>query len=166
MKPSEEFEEGRALWQRLRRRRSMVDGACPDPIEVAGYLDGRLTPAEIEAMEDHLARCAACCELVIAYREERELPLPMVPRALRDRARSIPSAGPAALAVPAGRRLLVAASVIAACLAAGWMGYELGSGTASYEVRRREALGEAITFGLASGLAGPLPAGFPGEQGR
>ena len=41
-----------------------LSAACPGQLELASYLDGRLSAAEIESIEAHLAVCPECREAV------------------------------------------------------------------------------------------------------
>src|SRR5436190_14122404 len=57
-----------------------TDAACPSPLELAAYIDGRADEALAERIEVHLARCAMCLELVRAIRLAKDDDsLPFVP---------------------------------------------------------------------------------------
>ena len=62
-----------------------------DPVRVTGWVDGALPDAEREAMESHVAACAACSAQAEAERTIaqalRTLPRPELPRLLSERVR-------------------------------------------------------------------------------
>lgn len=63
---------------------------CPDELHIAAYLDGRVSPAEREAVEVHLADCAHCLALVgLLGREDGPNEAPTVPETTLARARKL-----------------------------------------------------------------------------
>ena len=90
----EERDNDRRLWQRVGTGRSRAKPApCPDPQAMAAYLESRLTSAQREGIEHHLARCAACLETFVELRGLMGLP-PLEP------ARDLRSWAEALVAVP------------------------------------------------------------------
>lgn len=71
MNDSNRSERERALRLLFRKRPPPArnPGPCPDALELAGYGDGRLLPAERDRIEAHLARCADCLENVAGIEE-------------------------------------------------------------------------------------------------
>jgi len=68
--------EEMALWQRWRRLARAPTGEPPDALMLAAYAEGRLGPAEMEAVEDWLsANADLAADVVIAHRTALE-PLP------------------------------------------------------------------------------------------
>ena len=68
------------LWQHFRSPRPKMQ-SCPDPVDLAALLDGRLNGDEKEQIEAHLADCPACLENYIAAQpteDEALLTLPTV----------------------------------------------------------------------------------------
>jgi hypothetical protein len=45
---------------------------CPDPALLAAYVDGTLFHRDVDAVERHVAGCAACSALVASLRQQRE----------------------------------------------------------------------------------------------
>jgi anti-sigma factor RsiW len=144
-----------ALWRALADRRGAPSGSCPSPLELAAYLDGRLDDAARDAVEAHLADCAAC---LTAVREVRRLQVetaettPLV-------APSVLEAAKALVKAPARRdradrwrltdwlaisRWPVAAAVsLAICL----VGYRLGTGLAGGDGPAQSEIAAAMSFG-------------------
>lgn len=121
-------QEGRALW---RRWRAAPLDACParlDPMVIAAWADGRLSPAEAEVVEAALARDPAALDLATAARaaalgRERDgQDRAAVPLALIRAARALV---PGRLAL-AGRALGWAAA-LAGLLIVGVGGYDMGA---------------------------------------
>ncbi len=52
------------LWRSAAPMKPALSAACPGQLELASYLDGRRSAAEIESIETHLAVCRECREAV------------------------------------------------------------------------------------------------------
>ena len=53
-----------ALFQQLAQRHQPRSAECPPEIDIAGYAEGVLSPADHERVQRHLADCGPCLELV------------------------------------------------------------------------------------------------------
>ncbi len=53
---------GEQLWRSAAPMEPALSAACPGQLELASYLDGRLSAAEVESIEAHLAACRECRE--------------------------------------------------------------------------------------------------------
>jgi anti-sigma factor RsiW len=128
-------------------------GSCPDPIELAAYLDGRCDERQLVTVETHLAACGTC---LAAVRDARELALsadrPDVPASVLDAARELVQPAPrphreSAVVLPSlwplARWGLAAAASIAVCVA----GYLIGTGTSRAD-RHAGELTADLTFGV------------------
>ena len=58
----EENPTGERLWRSDGPMKPAFSAACPGQLELASYLDGRLSAAEVESIEGHLAMCRDCRE--------------------------------------------------------------------------------------------------------
>lgn len=68
------------LWQQLKKFLPTTQ-SCPDPVELAALLDGRLDDDEKDKIETHLAHCPACLENYLAagpIGDETTLALPLL----------------------------------------------------------------------------------------
>lgn len=122
MTDADSISDGERLWAMVRRE--PAGGACPDAMDLAGYVDRRLDDARREEIEAHLAGCVPCLEAVA---ETRSLVCEPAPRELVDRARGLVE--PRVLhwprAAAARRRVawpLAAAASVAVCV----LGYRIG----------------------------------------
>lgn len=79
-------------------------GPCPPADQLGGFAEGRLVPGEREALERHLAECAACREVVVALSEEAGPATVRAPAA-------IPRRGPRWASVAAAAAVLALALV-------------------------------------------------------
>ena len=68
--------EETALWRRYRLRASAPAGAPPDALTLAAYAEGRLGPAEMEAVEDWLSADAELAADVATARDAELRPSP------------------------------------------------------------------------------------------
>ena len=50
------------LWRSAAPMEPAISATCPGRLELASYLDGRLSAAEVESIEAHLAACRECRE--------------------------------------------------------------------------------------------------------
>ncbi len=136
------------LWRRFAVLPAATDtrGDCPDDIELAAFLDGRMTEAEVDRFEKHLAGCPTC---LAAVRETRAI-------------------GAAATIVPPvellhhAKRLVVAprrhawrtvawwTSTAAAAVVLAVAGYTAGSSTQQNRQLAERKVAEEVSFGLIS----------------
>jgi anti-sigma factor RsiW len=138
------------LWRQYADGAAAAQGACPDPDDLAAWLDGRLD--DTEPIETHLADCVACREAVAELREwGTDGKLPMAPPHVLAAARGLVR-GPVVegrwnfqthLARVAGWSLAAAAS-IAVCVAGYRVGWSVSGGAAPQLVTHE------VTFGLAA----------------
>jgi anti-sigma factor RsiW len=94
-----------------RGRDVTTPGPCPSEQHIAAFADGLLSPAEREAIGQHIDRCEACFDLVATLGVQATGPLPAVDQGLRA---AVMRAGTRSR----GRRLLPALSAAAAILVA------------------------------------------------
>ncbi len=147
------------LWRSAAPMKPALSAACPGQLELALYLDGRLSAAEIEAVEAHLAVCHECREAVadarlivaVAARSRPGVPERVIESAQAlvsavtvhqpARAKSRPSLG---LQWRTARWPLAAAASVAICV----FGYYTGTAwTASTDVRL-DQLATEMSFGV------------------
>ena len=120
---------------------------CPDPLELASYVDGRLTGSARERLEAHLALCPACRQAVAETRDVLAGPAVLPPARWVQRAKSLaPQTRPATW--PRLVRWAASAAAVVAVSLAGFAG-----GAATYRNRQvAEAnLLQVVSFGLADG---------------
>ena len=55
-------------WTRYARAVAGPPGACPDPLDLAAWLDGRLPDDRRDAVDEHLVACPACLDAIRAGR--------------------------------------------------------------------------------------------------
>jgi hypothetical protein len=79
---------------------SVTGDQCPDSIILAAYLDGRLSTAERDLMEQHLSRCNVCLDEIVTAAERsdllsrnpRSVPTNLIQKAIDlDQARNLPT---------------------------------------------------------------------------
>ncbi|MHC4990906.1 MAG: anti-sigma factor family protein [Planctomycetota bacterium] len=151
-------EEDRKLWLRLDGK-GQSEG-CPEPMELAGYADGRLAPDRAGMVEEHLAGCAACIEAVLETRRLLgDLPeLPPAPVSVVQAARDLVPDGELEVIgrigplswQGIGRWSVAAAAMIAICV----VGYRTGSRMPSTTGPASSSLVSEMSFGLFDGLDG------------
>ena len=140
---------------------------CPDPLELASYVDGRLTGAPRERLAAHLALCPACRQAVAETREILAGPAVLPPEGWVRRAKSLaqprqPAAWPALV-----RWAASAAAVVAVSLA----GFAGGSATYRNRQTAEANLLQVVSFGLTdsdldtSAALGWLDSGAAGQTG-
>jgi len=130
------------------------DAACPDPLVLAGWIDGRLDPEDAGGVDRHLARCAACTDAVTNTRltldEIAQHPVtPPTPLEIervvaaidpmRTRLRHAP-----VVDIIRWRRIAAAAIVALVCLS----GYQLGRSTAPVSPDSPIDTRSVMSFGL------------------
>lgn len=59
---------GETLWRRHTDEQTGGEQTCPDLLDLAGYIDGKVSPSQRDAIEQHLSRCNTCLEHVMALR--------------------------------------------------------------------------------------------------
>ncbi len=159
---TERGDGGRALWVRHTATTTPA-GSCPEVLELAAFLDGRLTGAERDALEGHLAGCERCLGPVVAETQEG-VPAATPPASLVARARLAVSLAPRD--APAWLWSGLAAGVAAALVVTSWVGFQAGRSAAESERHVARAMAAELTFGLSAEVhreARP-PAGFPGPE--
>jgi hypothetical protein len=114
-----------ALWARLAKGRPPI-GPCPDAIDLAGYVDRRLPPADVDALEHHLATCQRCFAAVFDQRTrgasgQRRWPL----------------------------RLVEVAALAAAMLVVTIGGFLMGGATENGRSQAERAVVQELSFGMA-----------------
>jgi anti-sigma factor RsiW len=129
----EDDRSDRALWRRYREAADpRPDSPCPDPNALAAYVDGRASPEEVARLEEHLAACAACFEILADVRAGLDAVAPEVPADSTSAARAlVPGAKPGGRLVGRGafRRVGWWAAAAAVVAAVSFAGYRLGSDT-------------------------------------
>src|SRR5262245_17961319 len=63
--------------------RALTADACPDPEQLAAYVDGGLPPDERTVVESHLSECADCRDIVGGAVAASPAPRPVVLRPAR-----------------------------------------------------------------------------------
>ena len=131
MNTSEENREDKYRWAAYRKSfRNKVPDGCPDPNDLAAYIDGRAPAGKIPEIEAHLARCETCLETVLETRALARKKLPSAPDSLRERARELVDNGRRTegnFPVLSGlRRISAWAAAAGVILAAGLGGFYLG----------------------------------------
>jgi hypothetical protein len=131
--------EQAALWRRWRRAASAWGGAAgpePDELMLAAYAEDRLSPAEIEAVEDWLALNPHAAEDIVAARRLSGAALPPATDAVVARATALVGGGAAILpfrqgaaAQPRWRRTAAWGAVAASIVAASLVGFATGNST-------------------------------------
>ncbi|MHC4446937.1 MAG: anti-sigma factor family protein [Planctomycetota bacterium] len=66
--PQENNPSDEQLWGRVAHGPPDSPTACPSPLELAAFIDGRASEAQRQALESHLADCPACLEAVAEIR--------------------------------------------------------------------------------------------------
>ena len=162
-------EEAR-LWRELIRRGGQAEqaGGCPEALTVAGYLDGRLGPQEMEAFEAHLARCPRCAAEVQELRELGVQAALVAPAEAIGRARALVAKAPRRRERAVVWRIALrwsAAAVLA--LSASYLGLGAGRRTAQDQQAVASSLGRAAGAGTAdSEPAGDALAMLMGGEAR
>ena len=117
------------LWRRFKAGASAPrKSICPDANDLGAFLDGRLTEARQEAVEQHLVGCDSCLGALL---EAREL-LAHPPQ-------------------PIWRKLAASVAVAAALILACALGFFFGSRTLAHSEEAADLLSSEISFGLADG---------------
>jgi hypothetical protein len=127
---------------------------CPSDGELVAFVEHRADPEARDALEQHVAGCASCADLVAAVMPPDEEPV-AARVGLPDR-ESEPSTGRASL-----RRTALAAGLVLATAAVAYGAIEMVLRRAGEEVARRatEALGQPVTVGrIGLGLGDGLRA--------
>jgi hypothetical protein len=123
------------LWERCRNASggATKPKACPDGLTVAAYLDGRLTPVEVEQVEDHLSRCRNCQDVVLAARLLLADGPMFVAQEATGRAKGLVTVKRSGMAgrliyvrTHAWRAAMAASVLVAVSLFASWAGYGAG----------------------------------------
>jgi len=128
--PHDRDDEGAELWARYRAFET-PGGACPDPVELASWLDGEAEREAAERIEEHLSRCPDCLATLVDHRRPSRGAVEPIAMAAVARARRLapsPSFLRRERAHP--HRLLVAASwlgLLVSVAAAGVGGYLAGT---------------------------------------
>ena len=143
------------LWQSAAPMEPTFTAACPSQMELASYLDGRLSATAVESVEAHLAACRECREAVADARL-------IVSSAARAPERVIESAQALVSAVPIHRPVqaknrssfglkwrmarwpAAAAASIAICV----FGYRTGMASTASTDLRLDQLATEMSFGV------------------
>lgn len=148
----------RELWAPFAGVPGDAPGACPGPLELAAYLDGRAADEQRERLEGHLADCPACRAAVGELRDLLAEPIQAMPMTAESRERVAGLIRPVAPGTAAGpgapprhrpwashalRRGLAAAAAVAV----GYVGY--ATGTRAPRVEESSAIVAEMSFGLA-----------------
>lgn len=147
------------LWRSVAPMEPAVSVACPGQLKLASYLDGRLSAAEVESIEAHLAACRECREaaadarLIVAAAAQSR---PAAPERVIESAQALVSAMPVHRPARAKSRSSLglkwrmarwpaaAAASVAICV----FGYRTGTAsTASTDVRL-DQLATEMSFGV------------------
>ncbi|MHC5003566.1 MAG: zf-HC2 domain-containing protein [Planctomycetota bacterium] len=131
------------------------DGGCPPRLELAAYVDGRLSPEAARAVDSHLERCEACLWTVSEVRAVLAEAPPEVPAPVMAAARDVvqpPALGSSDRAW--WRRGGVAtvgrwAAAVAAAVAVSLAGYH--AGTSAPAGAGDADLTAELTFGVIGG---------------
>jgi hypothetical protein len=162
---SEELEkagDGAGLWARARAgwRDATAAPEPPDPLTLAGYLDGTLEAAALERVEAWMATSPEALDLVVALREAG--PPEAVPESLLARAQGLVREHPRPARAGLGAwldglfsfqmaawRPLAWAGVAAVLLVVSTGGFELGRQGALHMVDVQTASADDLDFGLS-----------------
>ena len=138
------------LWRTAAPMEPVLSAACPGQLELASYLDGRLSAAEVESIEAHLAVCRECREaaadarLIVGAtaRSRPEAPERVIESAQAlVSAQSQPSLG---LKWRTARWPLAAAASVAICV----FGYRAGMASTASTDLRLDQLATQMSFGV------------------
>ncbi len=141
---------GERLWRSAAPMKPALSAACPGQLQLASYLDGRLSAAETEAVEAHLAVCRECREaaadarliIAVAARSRPGVPERVIESAQAlVSARSQPSLG---LQWRMARWPAAAAASIAICV----FGYYTGTAWTASTDLRLDQLATQMSFGV------------------
>lgn len=147
------------LWRSAAPMKPALSAACPGQLELASYLDGRLSAAEVESIEAHLAVCRECREaaadarLIVAATARSR---PGVPECVIESAQALVSAVPVhrparAKSRPSlGLRWRMARwpTAAAASLAICVFGYRTGTAWTASTDLRLDQLATEMSFGV------------------
>ncbi len=149
-----QFSDEQLLWKQYAETLPQRPAACPPVLELAGWVDGRASISEAQAVETHLAECAVCRELVRLARAEVAGRIG-APEGVVAAAKML--VVPTAPGTERGMRLadwlraggwgLAAAASIAIC----FVGYQVGSGRTLDTVTTDDVLLSEMSFGLLAG---------------
>jgi len=139
--------DGGGLWRRFAAA-EVPHGPCPDELTLASYLDGRLEARHVEAVEAHLAGCAACRSAAAELRGMLAEPaLVMPPAELLTRAAGL--VAPSRAAAGFWRRAARWSAVAAAVVVVAWGGFAAGRKTYNDRQAVDQAVARQVSFGLA-----------------
>lgn len=138
------------LWRSAAPMKPALSAACPGQLELASYLDGRLSAAEIESIEGHLGACRECREAVADARQivaATARSRPGAPERVIESAQALvsgqsqPSLG---LRWRTARWPLAAAASVAICV----FGYRTGTAWTASTDLRLDQLATEMSFGV------------------
>ncbi|MEE9130161.1 MAG: zf-HC2 domain-containing protein [Phycisphaerales bacterium] len=147
------------LWRSAAPTEPALSAACPGQLELASYLDGRLSAAEVESIEAHLAACPECREaaadarLIVAAAARLR---PGAPERVIESAQALVSAMPVHRPARAqgrpslglkwrmARWLAAAAASVAICV----FGYRTGTASTASTDLRLDQLAMEMSFGV------------------
>ncbi len=138
------------LWRSAAPMKPALSAACPGQLELASYLDGRRSAAEIESIETHLVVCRECREavadarlIVVATARSR----PAAPERVIESAQALVSAQSQpllGLKWRTARWPAAAAASVAICV----FGYHTGTAWTASTDLRLDQLATQMSFGV------------------
>ena len=150
---------GERLWQRAVPMGPALSAACPGQLHLASYLDGRLSAAEVESIEAHLAACRECREATVDARiivAAAARSRPVAPERVIESAQALVSAVPVHPPARAQSRAssglkwrmarwpAAAAAAVAICV----FGYRTGMASTASTDLRLDQLATEMSFGV------------------
>lgn len=128
-------------------RKAVVTSECPNPADLAAYIENRCTPSEQESIDSHLAECSDCLIAISQTRLLLDSDIEAAPQRVIDSAKSLVE--PQSLETGNWSRMRIALRPLAAAAAIGIcvLGYQAGTGI-EVQALSSDQLAYELSFGV------------------
>lgn len=133
------------------KQETVERGVCPEPADLAAYLENRCSPEQQQSIEEHLASCAVCLIAISETRFLMDSDIEAAPKQVIEAAKSLVKPMPMEPGNLSRLRFTLRPLAAAAALGICALGYITGVGFKT-EAMSSEQLAHEMSFGVFESL--------------